>query len=91
MFIDKIEEIYSLNDKEVYVKAIAEDAKLRYHQTFSSPAEYAPAYVEAFISSLEMEEFFDEDIEPQDLVNYANQYLIAIDYDLDWRIIENDY
>jgi len=91
MFIDKIEEIYTLTNKEVYVKAIAEDAKLRYYQTLLDPAEYSPAYVEAFVSSLELEEFFDKDIEEEKLVEYTEEYLKQINYDLNWRIIEDDF
>lgn len=91
MYIDKIDDIYLLNDKEVYVKAIAENAKLLYRQTLLDPEEYQPAYVEAFVSSLELEEFFDVDIEPEDLVKYAEEYLKEINYELDWRVIEDDY
>jgi len=91
MFIDKIDEISLLTEKEVYVKAIAEGVKLLYPQTLLDPAEYSPAYVEAFISSLELEEFFDVDILPEDLVKYAEEYLESIDYELDWRVIEDDY
>jgi hypothetical protein len=92
MKINKIEDIYLVkNDKEVYVKAQAENVKSFYRQSLTSADTSEPTFVEAFISALELEAHFDEDLEPEDLVEYSSQYLKNINYDLDWRVIEDDY
>lgn len=92
MYIETIDEIYLVNnDKEVYVKAIAEDAKLIRSQTLLDPPEYGPAYVETFISIFDLQEFFDQDISPEELISYTEKYLEERDFDLDWKFIENDY
>ena len=92
MFADKIDEIHLINDKkEVYVKAIAENSKLIRSQTLLDPPEYGPAYVETFISIFELQEFFDKDIEPEEMISYTQEYLKELDYDLDWKFIEDDY
>lgn len=92
MRISKVVEIYPVRGREVYVKAIAEASRLIYHQTQYDPPEYGDSYVETFISILDLEEFFDIDITEDSIIeDYVNEYLEEIDYELDWRLIENDY
>lgn len=91
MYISEVVDLYQLKEKEIYVKAIAEDYKLIRHQTLYDPAEYGPAYVETYISKLDLESYYDQDIPESELETFAKQYLQELDYDLDWRVIENDY
>ena len=91
MYIEEILEINLLREKEVYVKALAEDCKLIYKQTYFSPEEYGSSIVEAFIPILDIEEYYDIDILEDDAVEYARKYLNDIKFDLNWRVIEDDY
>lgn len=91
MYIEKLIEVSLLRDKKVYVKAIAENCKLLYRQTYFSPEEYGPAAVEAFISTLDIEDYYDIDIPSDKIEEYTKKYLNDIDFELDWRVIEDDY
>ena len=92
MRILEIVDIYPVPDRKVYVKAVAENCRLIHHQTQYDPAEYDDSFVEAFISILDLEDAFDMDItEDTVLDEIVPEYLQEIDFDLDWRMIENDY
>jgi uncharacterized protein (UPF0305 family) len=92
MRIIEVVEIYPVAERKVYVKAIAENSRLVYHQTQYDPPEYGDSYVEAFISILDLEDFFDMDITEDTIIEeLVEEYLKEINFDLDWRVIENDY
>jgi hypothetical protein len=91
MYIKELLEVSLLREKEVYVKALAEDCKLIYKQTYTSPEEYGPTMVEAFIPILDIEEYYDIDISIDECEEYAKKYLTDIKFDLNWRVIEDDY
>lgn len=93
MIIDKILDI-SIEDPETfYIKAIAEDCVLVHNQTLYDPPEYGPAIVDAFVSLADIQDYSSElglKIPTEYFIDSVKEYLNAIDYDLDWRIIEND-
>jgi hypothetical protein len=91
MYIQELIDVSLVKDREVYVKATAEDCKVLYRQTYLDPEEYGSAEVETFISTLDIEEYYDMDIPDDKIEEYAKEYLKDINYDLDWRVIENDY
>lgn len=92
MYITEVVDIYPVPDRKVYVKAIAENSKVVYPQTLYDPPEYGEDYVEAFISILDLEDFYDMDITEDTVIeNLVKEYLSEIDYELDWSVIERDY
>lgn len=84
----------SFEDSEtVCVKAVAEDCKLVYAQTLYDPPEYGPGLVEGFVSLSDIQDYCSElglKIPTEHPIDAVKEYLKAIDYDLDWRIITDD-
>ncbi len=94
MYISEILKIEKVDDETVYVKAVAEDYTLVYHQTYLDPPEYGPAVVDSFISLEDIssyEGFMGLKIPTEYLQDSVKEYLEAIDYDLNWEKVEDDY
>lgn len=86
----------SLEDSETaYVKAIVEDMVLTHRQTRFEPEEYGPAICCAFIDLSDVSEYVSDiglRIHMEYPIEAVKEYLEAIDYDLEWEIInEDDY
>lgn len=93
MIIDKILDISFEDSETFYIKAVAEDCVLVHNQTLYDPSEYGPATVDAFISLTEVQDYVSEmglKIPTEHPIDAVKEYLEAINYDLDWRIITND-
>jgi hypothetical protein len=85
----------SFEDSEtVYVEAIAEDYALIHHQTLYDPPEYGPAKVSTFIKLDEIQDY-QSDIGLKIPLEYpmdaVKEYMEAVDYDLNWIEIKDDY
>jgi hypothetical protein len=94
MYISEILKIEKVDDETVYVKAVAEDFILTRPQTYEDPAEYGPATVYAFFDSLDIsnyEGFCGMKIPTEYFIDSVKEYLEAIDYDLNWEKVEDDY
>ena len=79
MSILSIEEV-SIQDDVVEVKAIIEDASLRYTATYFDPPEYVPALC---YSSFTLDE--ELPVDNSELLEYIESL------DLDWEVVEDDY
>ena len=79
MSILSIEEV-SIQDDVVEVKAIIEDASLRYTATYFDPPEYEPALCYSSFT-------LDEELPVDD--NELLEYIESLD--LDWEVVEDDY
>ena len=91
MYIREVLEVYQVPGRKIYVKAIAEECKLIYPQTYQDPAEYGDALVETFISILDLEEYLDCDITEDTIIEDDTMIEYLQEYDFDWRMIEDDY
>ncbi len=92
MYITEILEISKVDDETAYIKAVAEDFTLIYSQTLYDPAEYGPAIVDAHINLSDISDYEDPDTKLKIPTEYfqdsIKEYLKAIDYELDWREID---
>lgn len=95
MFISEITEIKFYKDEDCYyIEALAEDCVLIRPQTYDDPPEYGPAKVCSYLKSDDLNEFitlYNLNQFVEDSTEIVSEYLDSVDYDLDWRIIEDDY
>lgn len=94
MFITDIIEILLEDNETFYVKAYAEDCILKYNQTLYDPPEYGPALVDVFIPMSDISNYISETglTIPMDYpIDACTEYLEAINYDLNWRILDYEY
>lgn len=82
----QILEIKNLDNATVYVQAIADDFILDRAQTLYDPPEYRSAIVETFVDLENIRDYMECDIVSQGIIS---QYLERVDYDLDWKEVEN--
>lgn len=94
MFITEILEITKVDDETAYIKAVAEDFTLIYEQTIYDPPEYGPAIVEAHLDLSDITDYENPDtklrIPTEYLQDSVIEYLKAIDFDLDWSVVDYD-
>lgn len=94
MYITEILEIKQVDDETAYIKAIAEDFTLIYEQTLYDPPEYGPTIVETHIDLSDITDYENPDTKLKIPTEYFKdsviEYLKAIDFDLNWSVVEYD-
>jgi len=94
MYITEILEIKKVDDETAYIKAVAEDFTLIYNQTLYDPPEYGPAFVEAHLNLSDITDYENPDTKLKIPTEYfqdsVTEYLKAIDFDLNWIVVEYD-
>lgn len=94
MYITEILEITKVDDETAYIKAVAEEFKLIHPQTLYDPPEYGPVIVEAHLDLSDITDYENPDtklrIPTEYLQDSVIEYLKAIDFDLEWSVVEYD-